>query len=90
FEAAGKVRAKAAEIAAHILEASSEDIRFSDGGAHVVGTPGHTVSWKDIAEVAYKPHKGPDGLEAGLEAHAVFSPGNATWPFGAHLAVVEV
>ncbi len=40
--------------------------------------------------MAYKPHKGPEGLEAGLEAHSVFSPGNATWPFGSHLAVVEV
>jgi carbon-monoxide dehydrogenase large subunit len=48
------------------------------------------VTWAEIAEVAYKPHKGPEGLEAGLEAHAVFSPGNATWPFGSHLAVVEV
>lgn len=84
------MRHKAAQIAAHILEAAEEDIRFGEGGAYVVGTPGHKVSWQDIAEVAYKPHKGPDGLEAGLEAHAVFSPGNATWPFGTHLAVVEV
>lgn len=90
YEAAGKVRHKAAQIAAHILEAAEDDIRFANGGAHVVGTPGHTVTWKEIAEVAYKPHKGPEGLDAGLEAHAVFSPGNATWPFGSHLAVVEV
>jgi carbon-monoxide dehydrogenase large subunit len=90
YEAAHKVREKAAELVAHMLEASSEDIRFGDGGAYVVGTPGHKVSWAEIAEVAYKPHKGPEGMEAGLEAHAVFSPGNATWPFGSHLAVVEV
>jgi carbon-monoxide dehydrogenase large subunit len=90
YEAAQKVRHKAAQIAAHMLEAAEEDIRFGDGGAHVVGTPGHTVSWAEIAEVAYKPHKGPDGMDAGLEAHAVFSPGNATWPFGSHIAVVEV
>ena len=90
FEAANKVKAKAAEIVAHMLEASADDIRFGDGGAFVVGTPGHKVSWAEIAEVAYKPHKGPDGMEAGLEAHSVFSPGNATWPFGSHLALVEV
>ena len=90
YEAAGKVRKKAAQIAAHLLEAADEDIRFADGGAHVVGTPGRNVSWQDIAEVAYKPHKGPEGMEAGLEAHALFSPGNATWPFGSHIAVVEV
>ncbi len=90
YQAAGKVREKAAQIAAHILEAADEDIRFGEGGAYVVGTPGHRVPWSDIAEVAYKPHKGPEGLEAGLEAHALFSPGNATWPFGSHIAVVEV
>jgi carbon-monoxide dehydrogenase large subunit len=90
YEAAEKVGKKAAEIVAHMLEASAEDIRFADGGAHVAGSPGHMVTWAEIAEVAYKPHKGPEGLEAGLEAHAVFSPGNATWPFGSHLAVVEV
>lgn len=89
-EAAVKVKNKAAQIAAHILEAAEEDIRFGDGGAYVIGAPGHKVPWVDIAEVAYKPHKGPDGLEAGLEAHALFSPGNATWPFGSHIAVVEV
>lgn len=90
YEAAAKVRDKAAQIAAHMLEAAAEDIRFGGGGASVVGTPGHKVSWQEIAEVAYQPHKGPDGLDAGLEAHAVFSPGNATWPFGSHIAVVEV
>ncbi len=90
YEAAEKVRVKAAELVAHMLEASADDIQFSDGGAHVAGSPGHKVTWAEIAEVAYKPHKGPEGLEAGLEAHSVFSPGNATWPFGSHLAVVEV
>ena len=90
YEAAEKVGKKAAEIVAHMLEASAEDIRFADGGAHVAGSPGHKVTWAEIAEVAHKPHKGPEGFEAGLEAHAVFSPGNATWPFGSHLAVVEV
>jgi len=90
YEAAEKVRVKAAELVAHMLEAAAEDIQFADGGAHVAGSPGHTVTWAEIAEIAYKPHKGPEGLEAGLEAHAVFSPGNATWPFGSHLAVVEV
>ncbi len=90
YEACQKVKVKAAAIVAHLLEAAEEDIAFGPGGAHVVGTPGHVISWQEIADVAYRPHTGPDGMEAGLEAHAVFSPGNATWPFGAHLAVVEV
>jgi carbon-monoxide dehydrogenase large subunit len=48
------------------------------------------VPWSEIAKVAYQAHKAPEGWDSGLEAHAGFSPANATWPFGTHLAVVEV
>lgn len=90
YEAALKVKAKAAQIAAHILEASADDIEFSDGSAHVAGSPDKSVSWEDIVTSAYHPHMLPEGMEGGLEAHSVFSPANATWPFGAHAALVEV
>ena len=90
YEAAQKVRAKAAKIAAHLLEASADDIEFADGGAHVAGTPDSAVTWEDISRTAYQPHLLPEGMEGGLEAHAIFSPGNATWPFGTHIAMVEV
>jgi carbon-monoxide dehydrogenase large subunit len=91
YEAAQRVKAKAARIAASLLEASEGDIQFADGGAFVAGSPDKTVEWAAIAEVAYQPHRMPDGEEGGLEAHALFSPGNATWPFGtmACLAVVD-
>ena len=55
--------------------------------------PDHRTSrprWAEIAKAAYQSHKAPRGWESGLEAHGCFSPGNATWPFGTHLAVVEV
>jgi aerobic carbon-monoxide dehydrogenase large subunit len=90
YEAAEKVRTKAARVAAHLLEAAEEDIRFADGAAHVAGSPDRTVSWGELATVAYQPHRLPEGIEGGMEAHAVFSPANATWPFGSHLAMVEV
>ena len=90
YEATQKVRAKAAKIAAHLLEASEADIEFADGGAHVAGTPDSAVAWEDISRTAYQPHLLPEGMEGGLEAHAIFSPGNATWPFGTHIAMVEV
>jgi carbon-monoxide dehydrogenase large subunit len=90
YQAAGKVRQKAAQIAAHMLEASAQDIRFENGAAHVAGTPDKSVTWKQITERAYQPHQLPDGMEGGLEAHSVFSPANATWPFGSHAALVEV
>jgi carbon-monoxide dehydrogenase large subunit len=90
FEATKKVQEKAAKIAAHLLEASAEDMVFADGGAHVAGSPDKSVDWAAIAKAAYQAHTSPDDVESGLEAHTSFSPGNATWPFGTHLALVEV
>jgi len=90
YEAAGRVRAKAAKMAAHLLEAAEEDVVFAEGGAHVAGSPDSRVGWDEIATLAYQPHRLPEGVEAGLEASVLFSPGNATWPFGSHLPVVEV
>jgi carbon-monoxide dehydrogenase large subunit len=90
YEATNRVKEKAAMIAGHLLEAAPEDIQFQDGAAHVAGSPDRTVSWAQIAESAYQPHTLPEGMEGGLESSAVFSPPNATWPFGSHLALVEV
>ena len=90
YEATQRVRAKAAKIAAHLLEASEDDIEFADGGAHVAGSPDSSVTWGEIAKTAYMPHLLPEGMEGGLEAHAIFSPANATWPFGTHIAMVEI
>jgi carbon-monoxide dehydrogenase large subunit len=90
WEAADRVRAKAAKLAAHLLEASEEDIVFADGGAHVAGSPDSSVGWGDIASIAYQVHKAPEGTEPGLESEVFFTPANATWPFGSHLAMVEV
>lgn len=90
MEASRKVAEKASKIAAHLLEAAEEDIRFEDGSAHVAGSPDKSVSWAEIAKTAYQPHLLPEGMDGALEVHSLFSPGNATWPFGSHLAMVEV
>ena len=90
YEATLKVREKAGKIAAHLLEAAEADIVFADGGAHVAGSPDQRVEWAAIAKAAYQAHTSPDDVDSGLEAHTAFSPGNATWPFGSHIAVVEV
>lgn len=90
YQATLKVKEKAAKIAAHLLEASAEDMVFEDGGAHVAGSPDQKIDWAAIAQSAYQAHTSPDDVDGGLEAHTSFSPGNATWPFGTHLAVVEV
>ncbi|MCP4304088.1 MAG: molybdopterin-dependent oxidoreductase [bacterium] len=90
YQAADRVREKAAKLAAHLLEAAEEDVVFADGGAHVAGSPDSSVGWGDIASIAYQVHKAPEGTEPGLESEVFFTPSNATWPFGSHLAMVEV
>ena len=90
FEATKRVKEKATKLAAHLLEASEADIVFADGGAHVAGSPDKRVEWSEVAKIAYQAHKLPEGVESGLEEHVAWTPGNATWPFGAHLAMVEV
>ncbi|HSM45527.1 MAG TPA: molybdopterin cofactor-binding domain-containing protein, partial [Acidimicrobiia bacterium] len=91
YEAADRVATKARGIAAHLLEASASDIELDAEGAHVAGSPDSSVGWDEIATAAYMPYKLADSdIEGGLESSVVFDPPNATWPFGAHLAVVEV
>ncbi|HEY6635491.1 MAG TPA: xanthine dehydrogenase family protein molybdopterin-binding subunit [Acidimicrobiia bacterium] len=91
YDAADRVATKAKSIAAHLLEASADDIELDETGGHVAGSPDSTVSWDDIAAAAYLPHRlGESEIEGGLESHVIFDPPNATWPFGAHLAMVEV
>lgn len=89
-ESAIEVREKAAAIAGHQLEASVEDIEFADGEFHVTGAPDRSISIQEIADHAYDKADIPEGMEAGLEATSYYDPPNYTFPFGTHIAVVEV
>jgi len=85
-----KVVAKARKIAAHLLEASEEDVEFADGRFAVKGVPAKTVPWADVTLQAYLAHNLPDGLEPGLEETTFYNPSNFVYPFGTHVAVVEI
>ena len=85
-----KVIEKSKRIAAHMLEAAPEDIELSNGRFHVRGVPDRSKGLPDISLAAYLAHSMPAGLEPGLEATSFFDPSNFTFPFGTHIAVVEV
>ena len=87
--AACDVREKARRLAAQLLEASPADIVVSDGQWQVRGVPGRGVTFADIATAAYGKSR-PSDIEAGLEATRYFQPPGLVFPFGAHVAVVEV
>lgn len=84
-----KIETKAKAIAAHILEASADDIEVEDGKFRVKGVPDTGITLSEISALAYSGGL-PDGMEAGLESTDFFRPSGTTFPFGTHVAVVEV
>ena len=88
--AARKIRDKAKIIAAHLLEAAVEDMEYEDGKFFVKGSPDMGKTIQDIALMANVAWDMPEGVEAGLEATSFYDPPNFVFPYGAHLAVVEV
>jgi carbon-monoxide dehydrogenase large subunit len=90
LRAAEAVVEKARLVAAHLLEASVEDVEVRDGGLGVVGAPARTLTWAEVARAAADPRSLPDGVEPGLRAEAEYEMEDNTFPFGAHVAVVEV
>jgi carbon-monoxide dehydrogenase large subunit len=89
-KALDKVVNKAKRIAAHLLEASVNDIEFKDGKFTVVGTD-KSKTFGEIALTAYVPHNYPlEELEPGLEENAFYDPKNFTFPGGCHIAEVEI
>lgn len=89
-KAVDKIIAKGKKIAAHMLEASEDDIEFKDGNFSVAGTD-KAKSFGEIAFSAYVPHNYPlESLEPGLEETAFYDPGNFTYPAGAYACEVEV
>jgi carbon-monoxide dehydrogenase large subunit len=85
-----KIKEKGKKIAAHLLEAAPEDIDFAGGKFFVKGSPSKSTAFGDISLAAYLAHNIPPGIEPGLEATTYFDPSNFTYPFGTHIAVVEV
>jgi len=88
-KAVGKVIDKGKKLAAHMLEAAEEDVVFEHGSFHVKGSPDKSKAFGEVAFASYGMSL-PQGMEQGLEAVAYFDPPNLVWPFGAHIAVVEV
>ena len=85
-----KIKDKAKALAAHLLEASVEDMDYADGRFFVRGAPAKAKTIQDIALMANVAWNMPAGMEAGLEASSFYDPPNFVYPFGTHVAVVEV
>lgn len=105
LKAAAQVREKALRIAAHVLEASPEDLELEDGRFAVRGSDVTSVSLAEVATIAnVRTFRLPAGVDAGLEATASYDPpsiqhwpdengkmnGAAAWTNATHAAIVQV
>jgi len=80
YNASVRLRERAVELAARLLEADPADIVMTEGEFHVAGTPAISQSWASLAQ------EGGDELSVDED----FMSEGPTYPFGAHVAVVEV
>jgi carbon-monoxide dehydrogenase large subunit len=85
-----KIRDKMKKIAAHMLEVNEDEVDLEAGTASVKGAPDRSVGFGDIAATAAVGASLPAGVEPFLDATSYFDPVNCTFPFGTHIAVVEV
>jgi carbon-monoxide dehydrogenase large subunit len=88
--AVAKLQEKGKKVAAHLLEAAEEDIQFEDGKFFVKGSPDQAKTIQEVALAATTAWNYPKDLEPGFEASAFFDPSNFVYPFGAHIAMVDI
>jgi carbon-monoxide dehydrogenase large subunit len=90
YRAAELALEKARRLAAHRLEVSVDDVVATDSGLGIAGSPDSVISWGELAGAAADPAGLPEGMEPGLASEARPFQREYTYPFGAHVAVVEV
>ena len=89
-KATGKVLDKAKRIAAHLLEASEDDLQFEKGTFSVKGSPEAKLTIQEVALATFAAHNLPDGMEPTLDSDYVYDPENFSYPHGTHLCAVEI
>ncbi len=88
-QACEKVKEKAKQVAAHLMEASPDDLEFSGGAFRVRGTDAARTI-QEVALATFAAHDLPEGFEPRLDADATFDPENFSFPHGTHLCAVEI
>jgi len=91
FQASEEVLAQAKQLAAHMLEASPDDIVIGDGGGlEVAGVPASRLSWVELATAVKDPLRRPADMLDRLWHELDYVSDGSSFPFGSHIAVVEV
>jgi carbon-monoxide dehydrogenase large subunit len=88
--ASQRVRDKAVQLAAHLLEVSPADLEWTDGAARVRGVPDRLLTLAQLAQAAGPGGRRPAGMEPGLEARHYFETHDSPYSYGVHVAEVDV
>ena len=91
FRASEEVLAQAKQLAAHLLEASPDDIVIGDGGgSRSPVCPRARLSWAELAAAVKDPARRPADMAERLQHELDYQSDGSSFPFGSHIAVVEV
>ncbi|MGZ4868509.1 MAG: xanthine dehydrogenase family protein molybdopterin-binding subunit, partial [Candidatus Angelobacter sp.] len=85
-----KLKVKAGKLAAHLLQADTATVSFADGKFTSSAAAGKQVTIQEVALAAHLAKSLPEDMEPGLSATAFYEPKNFTFPFGTHIAVVDI
>ncbi|HEX9820662.1 MAG TPA: xanthine dehydrogenase family protein molybdopterin-binding subunit [Methylomirabilota bacterium] len=88
--AAGDLRERGRRLAATLLEAAVDDVVAVPGGFHVAGAADRGVTWRAVAELAYRWGALPAGVEPGLESTRFFQGPGEVWSAGAFVVAVRI
>jgi aerobic carbon-monoxide dehydrogenase large subunit len=88
--AVGKVQEKLKKIASTMMEAPPDQLFFNQRTIALASDPGRSIPLQQVVTAAYDFKQPIPGLEPGLDATSFFEPTGCTFPFGTHIAVVEV
>jgi carbon-monoxide dehydrogenase large subunit len=90
YRSLGKVREKARELAAHLLECSVDDMEWTGTAWQVKGSPDRSKTIQELAYAGWTSASLPEGIEPVLEATTFHDPPNFTFPSGTHVCEVEI
>jgi carbon-monoxide dehydrogenase large subunit len=85
-----KLKAKATQLAAHLLQVDPSTVSFADGKFTSKTAADKQITIQEVALAAHLARNMPPDMEPGLSATAFYEPKNFTFPFGTHIAVVEI
>ena len=89
-KATDRIKEKARRMAADMLEAAVDDIEIVGADYRVKGSPDKVKTFQEIASALALGFYLPEGMEPYLDETAYYDPANCTWPFGTHVAIVEI